>query len=172
MDTPAFRWGHVNINVADLERSIEFYRKLGFVEFLPGIPYLALEREGQGVLPEGARTALGLAPGARGRACILQLGEDGGFPKIDLTELDPGPAEGGAPASRAQPLDNGDLGLVRLCLLSRDLESAYDTLRERGVEFLSPPQSGEGGMVTVAICRDPDGTLIELLEIHRDRWPG
>ncbi len=166
MDAPAFRWGHVNINVADLDRSIEFYRKLGFVEFLPGIPYLALDRSGAGALPEGATTALGLKPGAGGRACILQLGEDGGFPKIDLTEFDVSEAAG-----RAPPLGNADLGLVRLCLLSPDLRAAYETLREQGVEFLSPPQEGESGMVRVATCRDPDGSLIELLEIRRDRWP-
>ncbi len=26
-------------------------------------------------------------------------------------------------------------------------------------------------MVTIATCKDPDGTLIELLEIHPAKWP-
>ena len=62
-------------------------------------------------------------------------------------------------------------GSSRLCLLSRDLHAAYETLREAGVDFVSAPQPGYEGRVTMALCRDPDGTLIELLEIHRDRWP-
>ena len=46
MDTPTLSWGHVNLNVVDLERSIEFYARLGFVEFLPGIAYLGITRDG------------------------------------------------------------------------------------------------------------------------------
>ena len=38
-----FRWGHININVADLDLSISFYEELGFEIFMPGIPYLGLE---------------------------------------------------------------------------------------------------------------------------------
>lgn len=89
---------------------------------------------------------------------------DRGFPKIDLTEL---PA-----LEQKSPLENADLGLVRFCLLSRNLADAYQRLKSEGVEFLSPPKPGQAGMVTLATCVDPDGTLIELLEIHPDKWPG
>ena len=164
MSELTFTWGHVNINVSNLDRSVAFYEKLGFVPYLPGIPYLGLEEGApQRPIPPDAAKALGFSKGASGRACILQLGEDGGFPKIDLTEL--GDAGGGSP-----PLANADRGLVRLCLLSRDVGEAYERLSADGVEFLSPPQAGEGGMATLATCKDPDGTLIELLEIHRDKW--
>jgi hypothetical protein len=73
--------------------------------------------------------------------------------------------------NRVTPLGNSDLGLVRLCLLSRDVAAAYATLTSQGVEFISAPMPGENGMVTLATCKDPDGTLIELLEIHHERWP-
>ena len=26
-------------------------------------------------------------------------------------------------------------------------------------------------LAAVALCRDPDGTLIELIEVHLGRWP-
>ena len=156
-----FSWGHININVANLERSIAFYERLGFETFIPGIPYLGLasDQEPKTLADESAR-ALGLAPGTRGRACIMQL--DAGFPKIDLTELDV--------ATQAKPVGNADLGIVRLCLVSRDLQADYDRLTEQGIRFLSPPQSAEGGLADIAICVDPDGTLIELLQVHLEKW--
>ena len=40
--TPSLSWGHININVSNLDQSIAFYQKLGFSVLLPGIPYLGL----------------------------------------------------------------------------------------------------------------------------------
>jgi catechol 2,3-dioxygenase-like lactoylglutathione lyase family enzyme len=159
--TPRFGWGHININVKDLDRSIAFYRKLGFEIFIPGIPYLALEAgpEAQPVPDDGA-AALGIAQGTRGRACIMQL--DDGFPKIDLTEF--------ADQKQAAPLANGDLGLVRICLITEDLPGEVARLKAEGVEFLSEPKAGHMELADVAVCKDPDGTLIELLQVYLERW--
>ena len=158
---PHFSWGHININVSDLDRSIEFYRKLGFEIFIPAIPYLGLTADAAHapLSPESA-TALGLPKGGSGRACIMQLGD--GFPKLDLiefTEADPAP-----------PLANSDLGLVRICLATDQLAQEGDRLCASGVEFLSPPQSGHADLADLAICKDPDGTLIELIQVYPDRW--
>ncbi len=153
-------WGHININVSDLERAIAFYEKLGFEVFIPGIPYLGLGAAEPTVMEESTARALGLPPGSRGRACIMQL--DDGFPKIDLTEL--------TGESQQQPASNADLGLVRLCLASSDLRAEYARLSEQGVEFVSPPQPGRDGLADVAICADPDGTLIELIQIYPEKW--
>jgi catechol 2,3-dioxygenase-like lactoylglutathione lyase family enzyme len=156
-----FGWGHININVSDLDASISFYQKLGFEPFIPGIPYLNLVSENRNELPGEAADALGIAPGTRARACIMQL--DSGFPKIDLTEL--------SDVEQREPLQNQDRGLVRLCLVSQDLTTDYDYLMGQGVLFLSPPQPCHQRMAEVATCVDPDGTLIELLQVYLDRWP-
>ena len=160
-EQPIFGWGHININVSSLDRSIEFYEKLGFTVFIPSIPYLGLTVDSSmSAMPEPSAQALGLTAETRGRACIMQL--DKGFPKIDLTEV------GGL--SQAKPPTNRDLGLVRLCLVSQDLQADYTRLSEQGVEFLSAPQPAKDGLADLAICVDPDGTLIELLQVYLDKW--
>ena len=157
------RWGHINLNVSELDRAIAFYQLLGFEVLLDGIPYLSLNAEkGFERLPEEAADALVLPPGRSGRGCFLQVGN--GFPLLVLTEL--------SVLSASPPLDNADRGLVRLCLASRDRAAEYERLAAAGVEFLTPPRACTERMADIALCRDPDGTLIELIQLHLDRWPG
>lgn len=156
---PALSWGHININVTDLDRSIAFYKLLGFEPYIPGIPYLGLTMDLGEIEPSGT-TALGLPDGAKARACIMQLGR--GYPKIDLTEIKAG--------SQAAPLLNADTGIVRLCLASQNLAEDYARLTEAGVSFISPPQTDSRGLAQIAVCRDPDGALIELIEIDAAKW--
>jgi catechol 2,3-dioxygenase-like lactoylglutathione lyase family enzyme len=160
--TPRLSWGHINLNVGSLERSIEFYGKLGFESFIPAIPYLGLTIESEAkTVPDPSAVALGLPPNTRGRGCIMRLGQ--GFPMLDLTEL--------SIETQATPLTNRDRGLVRFCLASQNLPLDYERLSGEGVRFLSPPQTDEGGLADVAVCQDPDGTLIELIQIHLGNWP-
>lgn len=156
-----FSWGHININVSDLERAIEFYEKLGFTVFIPAIPYLGLQQAGAATMPDSCSEALAVPAGASARACIMQLGQ--GFPKLDLIEFD-------YPQQRSA-LNNSDLGIVRLCLACNDLQQQYESLREQGVRFLSPPQAGHDGLADVAVCVDPDGSLIELIQVYLHKWP-
>ena len=78
-------WGHININVASLDVAMEFYQKLGFKVFIPGIPYLNLRTNREAAIPAQTARALGLPEDTKGRACIMQL--HNGLPKLDLTEL-------------------------------------------------------------------------------------
>ena len=156
-----FEWGHINLNVSDLERSIAFYAQFGFEVFMPAIPYLGLDLEPDPKpLSEPLAQALGLPEGTRGRACILQLND--GFPKLDLTTFS-------LPDSAA-PLQTKDTGLVRICLSTSDLDGEVARLKAAGVSFLTDPQSGHAQLADIALCRDPDGTLIELLQVYLHRW--
>ena len=159
-DRSPLAWGHVNLNVSDLERSIAFYSELGFDVFMPGIPYLGLVRDAIAPLAEAPARALGLPEGRSGRGCILQLGD--GFPKLDLIEW---ADEGAAP-----PATNAGRGFVRICLASRDLHADHARLVAAGVDFETPPLAMEKGLAEVATCRDPDGALIELIQIDPARW--
>ena len=156
-----FRWGHININVADLDISIAFYEALGFELLIPGIPYLGLDAKIASAMPEATANALAVPPGTMGRACIMQLSK--GLPKLDLTEF--------SSSAPRQPLRNQDLGIVRLCLATQDLNAHFARLTAIGVEFVAPPAECIERMADIAVCKDPDGTLIELLQVHLDRWP-
>jgi catechol 2,3-dioxygenase-like lactoylglutathione lyase family enzyme len=161
-ERPRLAWGHININVRDLDRSVAFYEKLGFEAFMSAIPYLGLD-EGPVAkeLSSPSARVLGLPASTKGRACIMQLGRT--FPKLDLTEWDE--------SSGVNPLTNADAGIVRICLASQDLVADHARLSEAGVEFLTAPEGCEDGLAEIALCRDPDGTLIELIEVHLERWP-
>ena len=162
MDTPSLSWGHVNLNVGDLERSIAFYERLGFSEFLPGIAYLGISRTGPPLrIPDACAAALGLLPGTRAKGCILGL--PGGFPMLDLMAYE-GPAGGGAATAGAS-------GWERICLASRDLDADVARLEAGGVAFLTPPAQDPEGLARIAVCLDPDGHRIELIQIAFDRWP-
>ena len=159
---PNLVWGHININVSDLDRSIAFNEMLGFEMYRPAIPYLGIMAEvGSTEMSDGATRALGLGAGVTGRGCVMQLGR--GFPKLDLIEL--------AVAAREKPLSNDDLGVVRICLSSKDVHGAYASLSARGVAFLSDPQTTHNGMADIATCVDPDGVLIEIIQANPDKWP-
>ncbi len=160
MTTPELSWGHININVSDLDRSIEFYEKLGFSLLIPGVPYLGIGKDSASDIPAAQSKALDLPSGTTARACIMQLDE--GFPKIDLTEYSKD-----APQA---PGANDDLGMVRLCLGTPNLARDFELLKGAGVEFVSEPTEGVGGLADIAICRDPDGTLIELIQLHLEKW--
>lgn len=160
MTTPNLSWGHININVSDLDTSIAFYEKLGFSLMIPGVPYLGIEKDAILKIPAKQGAALNVGEGTAARACIMQL--DDGFPKIDLTEYKKDFPQGAGASD--------DLGMVRLCLATQDLAKDHALLTEAGVEFLSEPTAGVGGLADIAICRDPDGTLIELIEVHLEKW--
>ena len=135
--------------------------------FRSDIPYLGLDADEATVVPATTAQVLDVSPDIQGRACIMQLGK--GLPKLDLTEFSPSDAD--RHSRPLQPLQNQDLGIVRLCLVSEDVHADYRQLVAQGVEFLGPPFECTERMADVAICKDPDGTLIELIQVHLDRWP-
>jgi catechol 2,3-dioxygenase-like lactoylglutathione lyase family enzyme len=89
---------------------------------------------------------------------------DRGFPKLDLTEWQ------ATQESTAAPLLNQDTGIVRICLASQNLAEDYKKLVEAGVQFLSAPQPTEDGKADIAVCQDPDGALIEIIQIDAQKW--
>jgi catechol 2,3-dioxygenase-like lactoylglutathione lyase family enzyme len=68
----------------------------------------------------------------------------------------------------------GDLGYLELGLEAYRLEELYLDLKSGGVEFITPVRSMElssGGIERYAYLRDPDGLLIQLVEVNGSKRP-
>ena len=136
---------HAGIVVSDAERSLRFYRdQLGLEvqidqleagEFISGV----LDRPGTAV-----RT--------------VKLAAPEGPTLVELLEFQQDSPDGAVAA------DPTRLGPTHVALTVEGLDELYSRLREAGTEFLSPPLRASDGKALVAFCRDPDGSLVELVE--------
>jgi catechol 2,3-dioxygenase-like lactoylglutathione lyase family enzyme len=57
-----------------------------------------------------------------------------------------------------------DHGITHLCLDVSDIEDEYERLKAAGMLFHCPPQ--DMGGIKATYGRDPDGNIVELLEIR------
>ncbi|MFL6601918.1 MAG: VOC family protein [Steroidobacteraceae bacterium] len=137
---------HIGISVANLERSIAFYRdglgmELVFEDVFEGAQYERI---------------LGLK-GATGKVAVLKVGNI----QIELFEfLHPPPK----PNDPNRPVC--DHGITHFCIEVTDIDGYYKRLNSVGATFHCAPLlfAGEG---TATYGRDPDGNVFELLELRR-----
>jgi catechol 2,3-dioxygenase-like lactoylglutathione lyase family enzyme len=170
---------HTNVVCTDFEKSYAFYtEKVGLVPLTrrrAGISDpVKPARAGDGRLPGEARTrpehgaasarALGMEGDMGSRGVLLYWPGSPEGPYIDLLQW----AEGGQPLERTPK----QTGLARLAMQVDDIEGEYRQMRERGIEFLSEPTAILLGATTIKIVffRDPDGTLLELVELANGGW--
>lgn len=144
---PAAGLHHTGYTVADLDRSVAFYRDLLGCEVL-GIN----ERKG------GYLAAVVGYPDAHVRMAHLRVA---GSPHIiELFQyLAPEPA--------ALELEPRKIGAAHLCFLVEDLEATYARLLEAGVDFISTPVDVDAGANAggrALYLRDPDGIPLELFQ--------
>jgi catechol 2,3-dioxygenase-like lactoylglutathione lyase family enzyme len=81
---------------------------------------------------------------------------------VELFEYETPPPQAGNPS---RPVC--DHGITHLCLQVTDIEAEYARLLEAGMHFHCPPQR-VGGSVCATYGRDPDGNVVELLEVPAD----
>ncbi|MDE0874029.1 MAG: VOC family protein [Acidimicrobiales bacterium] len=141
---------HVNVNCSNLEVSLPFYENLGFETVLN--------------LPTGGDASLAEGLGMHdcvGKAAIMMLNpDDPRQTRLDLIEWV-------SPDDSRPPYEHlARLGINRIALWTVDLDDEYQRLKSDGVNFLSEPLF-MGGHTKFVCFRDPDGTIIELIEFHR-----
>ena len=152
------RLANVNMNVADLERSRQFYRLLGFTESEPG------SQSGSGAFAKAhgfdqpiafAGTDVSL-PGYDGNM-PFPVGDPAGTLQLRqwTTPFNPAPPY-------APPVNH--LGIDRIAFFVDDLNAAADEMNRLGFEQLGPIGGGAGGVGSIAIVffYDPDGIKVEL----------
>ncbi|MEE2776768.1 MAG: VOC family protein [Acidobacteriota bacterium] len=141
---------HVNVNCSDFDRSLRFYELLGFKRAIDVPPTNTAE----------VAAAVGMPP-YRVKGALLVLPTATGPLMLDLLEWQ-------EPTDPSPPYPHlYHLGIARIALATDDLDAEIARLQAEGVEFLSEPAtvSIEGQRPTRFACfRDPDGTMLELVQ--------
>jgi catechol 2,3-dioxygenase-like lactoylglutathione lyase family enzyme len=142
---------HIAINSTDLDRSVAFYKRLGFQAL-----------QDRTVKNEKVKEAFAVPSGDL-RFVHLRLGDDEQATILDIVEwFDPGTADGAG-----GPVPQHTRGLTRFSVLTDDTQRVYDELVAEGVEFLTKPtvvMTPEGGW-KVSLVKDPDDVVIQITEL-------
>lgn len=64
-----------------------------------------------------------------------------------------------------------DHGYTHFCLAVREIDAEYERLTAAGMRFHCRPHNGPGKPQRAAYGRDPDGNVIELIEILAEQHP-
>lgn len=129
----------IAITCSDFEASLDFYHnKLGFE--------IVLDLE----IPQSLAQKTGLAPTG-----FRQVRLKAGNTLIKLMDIKSPPQT---------PIDEFSAGVRWLTFVVEDIQNTVDSLERNGVKFLSEPVSAPDA--TGVVCaKDPDGILIELVQI-------
>ena len=141
---------HTVVNVRDLDESIAFYKLLGFD---------VLNDRRHVEWPDFVATNFGMDR-AKGRGVLMVLPSDPEGPMIDLIQwLEPKAVFPPNPPPRDQ--------VPRLIAFrTKNVHAAYEALSRKGIVFTRDMWSHEElGIVGVCCCHDPNGNLIELIEL-------
>ncbi len=129
----------IAITCSDFDASLDFYHnKLGLE--------IVMDLE----IPSDLATDVGLAPTG-----FRQVRLKAGNTLIKLMDIQNPPPT---------PLNEFSAGVRWLTFIVEDIQNVIDSLEQKGVEFLSEPISAPDA-VGVACTKDPDGILIELVQI-------
>jgi len=135
---------HTGVVVADLETSLHFYQDLlGF--------RVTKQMEEAGKYID---TVLSLR---NVKVTTVKLSSPSGQ-MIELLKYQSYPAE------RAVR-EICEIGISHIAFTVGNLDVEYKKLKDKGIQFNSPPQVSPDGYAKVAFCRAPEGTLIELVEV-------
>lgn len=142
---------HVNVNCSNFDASLAFYERLGFVKVTDVPPENTAE----------VAAAVGMPP-YRVKGALLALKGGKSSMLIDLLEWQ-------RPNDSAPPYPHlYHLGIARIALASDDLDGDMAALKSVGVDFLSEPAvvhlEGQAAASRFVCFRDPDGTILELVE--------
>lgn len=151
---------HVNVNCSDFDRSLAFYKTIGFREYLD----FAAVDDGRTFGDIGLGPLFRMPARIDGRATFLTLGDDPWATRLDLIEWKQPVSEPAGPRTLAH------LGIARICLKVRDCTALYTALKDGGYDVYSPPGLIDmgGSRQYVFCCGDPDGVVIEFMQFIRD----
>lgn len=143
---------HTVVNCRDLDESVAFYRRLGF-EVLNDRRHVQW--------PAFVAGIFGLER-AQGRGVLMVLPTDPDGPMIDLIEwVEP-------TADFPDPEKVREVVPRIIAFRTRNVHGAYEALSAQGVRFTQTPYVPKEalGIVGTACCYDPNGNIVELIELE------
>lgn len=146
------RFYHTVVNCRDLDESVAFYELLGFK---------VLNDRRNVDWPQFVSGIFGLTR-AKGRGVLMVLPEDPDGPMVDLIQwLEPA-ADFPDPAKAPQTVPR------IIAFRTRNVQRAYETLQAAGVAFTQAPYTPSEplGLIATACCYDPNGNIVELIELE------
>jgi glyoxylase I family protein len=151
------RFFHVNVNCTIFERSLAFYRLIGFEVVLD---FRTAPDSHRTFAEVGLGPILGLPGNCDGRAALLALSDDRRAMRLDLIEWKSPVVTAPRRENLAQP------GIARICLKTTDADAVHARLSAAGHRAYSPPiQVSLGGSLIKVFCvEDPDGAVIEFMQ--------
>jgi catechol 2,3-dioxygenase-like lactoylglutathione lyase family enzyme len=142
---------HIAINAKDLDRSVAFYRRLGFTVLQERV-----------VKNDNVKVAFAV-PSADLRFVHLRLGDDEQATVLDIVQwFNPDTADG-----PDEPVMQHQRGLTRFSVLTDDTQRVYDELSAAGVEFITKPtvvMTPDGGW-KVSLVKDPDNVVVQITQL-------
>lgn len=156
---PLLNLVHINLHVSDLDRSIDFYERLGFTVMHD------LGRNEAKAMQAVEVSPLSQHGGGMVRGVVMSLGDDPRCStKIELIQyVDPAPT--------ARPFKpNHEVGVHRVAIRVKDIHGTVADLRAKGIVIPSGPHEiyTMGGTQRYVLFPDPDETMLELIELSRD----
>lgn len=136
---------HTGIVVSDMERSVVFYRDLLGMEV-----WADFKDDSQYV-----QNMTGV-PGAH--IWMIKLKAADGV-SIELLQYLSHPQDVPPPVRAC------DVGCNHIALQVEDVDGLHQRLTEAGILFNAPPTVSSDGIAKVTYCRDPEGVLVELVEL-------
>ena len=139
---------HVAVTVSDMERSLAFYCDL-----------LGLKEVERHRLEGETISKMAGKPDVIMEVVRLEVPETPGV-LLDLQQYV-------TPEGRVSDAQLGDVAHAHFCFGVPDVWAAYEALTAKGVEFVSEPVSFdlEWGIVYVVFFKDPDGFILELMQV-------
>jgi len=136
---------HIGITVNDLEKMLDFYSRL-------------LKFNNQKIALESGDYIDNFSKLSNVSVTTAKLSNDNDEVLIELLKYHSHHGE-----SHKSEIINP--GISHFALTVDDLQSLYDQAMAEGIEFNAPPQSPPDGKALVTFCRDPEGNLLELVEV-------
>ncbi|HEY1837498.1 MAG TPA: VOC family protein [Rhizomicrobium sp.] len=142
---------HTIVNAKDIDESVAFYEMLGF-------EIISDRRDAD--WPKGGGVSFGLVPDTKGRGVLMVLPGDPGGPMMDIIEWIEPKAAFAEPSPRTIPRV--------IAFRTENVRQAHKELKAKGVTFTTeePTSIPQAGIVACAVARDPNGNLIEMIELE------